>query len=55
MPFQYHHLSIPDAVLIEAKIIKDDRGFFQEIFKASDFEAHGFHACFVQDNHSRSQ
>jgi len=55
MPFQFCRLSIPEVILIEAKIIADDRGFFQEVFKASQFEPYGIPACFVQDNHSRSQ
>lgn len=55
MPFQFSRLSIPEIVLVEAKIIPDDRGFFQEVFQASQFEAYGLPACFVQDNHSRSQ
>lgn len=55
MPFQFHHLSIPEVILIEAKIIEDGRGFFQEIFKASEFRTRGVPSSFVQDNHSRSQ
>jgi dTDP-4-dehydrorhamnose 3,5-epimerase len=55
MPFQFHHLSIPEIVLIEAKIIQDERGFFQETFKASEFETHGIPSGFVQDNHSYSR
>lgn len=55
MPFQFHHLSNPEVILIEAKIIEDERGFFQETFKASEFEDHGVPSSFVQDNHSHSQ
>lgn len=55
MPFQFHLLSIPEVILIEAKVIEDERGFFQEMFKASEFETHGVPPSFVQDNHSRSQ
>ncbi len=55
MPFQFRRLALPDILLVEARIIKDDRGFFQEMFKASAYAANGAPAVFVQDNHSRSQ
>lgn len=55
MPFQFSRLTIPEIVLIEAKIMGDSRGFFQEMFKASAFDANGVPSHFVQDNHSRSQ
>jgi dTDP-4-dehydrorhamnose 3,5-epimerase len=54
MPFRFDHLSIPEVILIEAKIIKDERGYFQETFKASEFEQCGMPAVYVQDNHSHS-
>jgi dTDP-4-dehydrorhamnose 3,5-epimerase len=54
MPFQFRRLSIQEVVLIETKLIDDKRGFFQETFKASEFESHGVTSDFVQDNHSRS-
>ncbi len=54
MPFQFCHLSIPDVILVEAKVVQDERGFFQEMFKASAFESDGVPSTFVQDNHSRS-
>ncbi len=41
--------------MIEAKVIEDKRGFFREMFKASEFEIRGVPFSFVQDNHSRSQ
>lgn len=37
MPFIFKKLSISDIILIETKIFHDDRGFFFESFKASDF------------------
>ena len=55
MPFQFSHLAIPEVILIEAKIMKDDRGYFQEMFKTSAFSPNGVPVQFVQDNHSRSQ
>lgn len=55
MPFQFHRLDIPGAVLVEARSFCDDRGFFLETFKGSEFAAHGIPGTFVQDNWSRSR
>lgn len=48
-------MAIPDVVLLQPKILGDDRGFFFESFNHRNFEAAiGRHVQFVQDNHSRS-
>ncbi len=54
MPFTFTKLSIPDVILIEAKIFPDDRGFFMESFKESEFVKNGIDTKFVQDNYSHS-
>ncbi|OQX96402.1 dTDP-4-dehydrorhamnose 3,5-epimerase [candidate division KSB1 bacterium 4572_119] len=54
MPFQFRKLSIPEVILIEPAIFKDDRGFFLESYKKSEFKVNGILPEFVQDNHSRS-
>lgn len=54
VPFTFTPQGIPDVQLIEAQAFGDDRGFFAETYKASDFLAHGIPA-FVQDNLSHSQ
>ncbi len=54
MPFEFIKTEIPDVVLIKPKVFKDDRGFFLETYKKSDFEKAGIKAEFVQDNHSKS-
>jgi dTDP-4-dehydrorhamnose 3,5-epimerase len=41
--------------VIEPKVFADERGFFMESFKASDFAAFGITQDFVQDNHSKSR
>ena len=52
---KYKKLKIPDLLLIEPKVFKDDRGFFFESFNKKDFEnAVGKNITFVQDNHSKS-
>lgn len=46
---------IPDVLLLEPRILGDDRGFFFESFNQRDFnQATGLDLYFVQDNHSRS-
>lgn len=54
MPFQFQRLTIPEIVLIKARQSGDDRGFFKEIFKTSDFVANGISITFIQDNLSHS-
>jgi len=54
MPFKFERLAIPDVVLIEPQVFPDERGFFMETYKYSDFADFGIKEHFVQDNHSRS-
>ena len=54
MPFTFKRLSIPDVILIEPQSFSDDRGFFFESFKESDFFSNGIDKKFVQDNFSHS-
>ena len=41
-------------ILLEPRAFRDERGFFQESFRASALAEHGISHPFVQDNHSRS-
>lgn len=43
-----------EIILIEPKLFSDNRGFFYESFKESDFCANGVAKKFVQDNFSHS-
>lgn len=54
MPFEFKRLEIPDLVLIEAKVFRDERGFLAETYKKEEFSAWGIKANFVQDNLVRS-
>ncbi|HEY5072558.1 MAG TPA: dTDP-4-dehydrorhamnose 3,5-epimerase [Caulobacteraceae bacterium] len=45
---------IAGVLLIEPQVFSDERGFFQETWKADAFAAVGIPGPFVQDNHSRS-
>ncbi|CAM3376268.1 dTDP-4-dehydrorhamnose 3,5-epimerase [Halomonas lysinitropha] len=50
----YEKLSIPDVVLLTPRVFGDERGFFMETFRQSEFEQHCGDYAFVQDNHSLS-
>lgn len=54
MPFIFEKQTIPEVILIKPKIFGDNRGFFMESYKKSDFVANGINVDFVQDNHSKS-
>jgi dTDP-4-dehydrorhamnose 3,5-epimerase len=54
MPFEFERLEIPDVVLVTPRVFPDDRGFFKELYKYSDFAAFGIKERFVQDNFSKS-
>lgn len=54
MPFDFISLEIPDIKLVIPKVFKDDRGFFLESYKKSDFIANGIADDFKQDNYSKS-
>jgi dTDP-4-dehydrorhamnose 3,5-epimerase len=54
MPFHFQPLAIPEVVLVEARQFGDDRGYFMETYKQSEFAAHGITLPFVQDNCSHS-
>lgn len=54
MPFRFQRLDIPELILIEPVVFGDERGFFLEFYKRSDFFKAGIKEEFVQDNHSCS-
>lgn len=54
MPFEFEKLKLGGAVLVKPRIFPDERGFFVEGYKKSDFVKAGIAAEFVQDNHSCS-
>jgi len=47
--------AIPGPLIIEPKVLGDDRGFFMESWNAKGFIEWGLDIAFVQDNHSRSR
>ncbi len=55
MPFDtFTRLKIPEVLLIEPRVFGDERGFFLETYRRSDFERAGLPEAFVQSNHSHS-
>jgi dTDP-4-dehydrorhamnose 3,5-epimerase len=54
MPFIFTPTALPGVVVIEPEVFPDERGFFMETYKKSDFIAAGLDVDFVQENHSRS-
>ena len=54
MPFEFEKQLINDVILIKSKVFGDNRGFFIETYKKSDFVANGIDEEFNQDNHSKS-
>ena len=46
--------AIPDVLLVEPAVFRDDRGFFLETYHAAKYADAGLGARFVQDNHSKS-
>ncbi|MHB1261306.1 MAG: dTDP-4-dehydrorhamnose 3,5-epimerase [Thermoplasmatota archaeon] len=52
MPFTFTPLpEVPEVLLIQSRVFSDERGWFIEAWKDSEFRAHGI-GPFVQDNHS---
>ncbi len=54
MSFEFIKQKIEDVILIKPKVFGDNRGFFMESYKKSDFKNNGITDDFNQDNHSKS-
>ena len=52
--FIFNKTEIEGVYVIEPKVFGDERGFFMETYKQSDFEQAGLKYNFIQDNQSRS-
>ena len=55
MSFIFEKLKIKDVILIKPDINYDERGFFTEMYKKSDFLKNGISVEFKQDNISKSK
>lgn len=54
MSFEFERQKIKDIILVKPKVYEDERGFFLESYKKSDFVKNGIDVEFNQDNHSKS-
>ena len=54
MPFEFERQKIKDVILVKPKVFGDNRGYFMETYKKSDFVANGIDVEFNQDNQSMS-
>jgi dTDP-4-dehydrorhamnose 3,5-epimerase len=55
MPFIFTQLEIEGLVLVQPKSFQDERGFFLETYKETEFHKAGITSVFRQDNHSLSK
>ena len=49
MPFEFEKQKIEDVILVKPKVFGDNRGFFMESYKKSDFYDNGIAVEFNQD------
>jgi len=54
MPSTFTSGPLEGLIVIHPRIFGDERGFFYECYKRSEFVANGLYEEFVQDNHSSS-
>src|SRR5438093_13028103 len=54
MPFRFMPTQVTEVIIVEPRVFPDERGFFMETYKKSDFAVHGIIDVFVQGNFSRS-
>ena len=54
MPFEFEKLDIKEVILVKPRVFCDERGFFLETYKQSEFIENGINYTFKQDNHSFS-
>jgi len=54
MPFEFETTPIEGVMIIHPRKFPDDRGYFMETYKRSDFVKAGIAEDFYQDNHSYS-
>ncbi len=52
---KYIQTKIPDVYILEPEVYGDERGFFMETFRQSEFDEIIGKRIFVQDNHSKSK
>lgn len=53
--FTFHETKIRGVYIIDTRTFGDNRGYFMETYRESDFRAAGLNYTFVQDNQSSSR
>ena len=53
--FTFEKTAIDGVYIISSKVYGDERGYFMETYKKSDFEEAGIKCDFLQDNQSKSR
>jgi len=55
MPFRFQRFDdLPEVATVEPKALDDERGWFMETYRKSEFSNQGVSEVFLQDNHSYS-
>ncbi len=54
MPFEFIETPLSGVTIVQPKSFGDERGFFMETYKESDYKNAGIDEKFTQDNHSLS-
>ena len=54
VPLEFERQKLEDVILVKPKVFGDNRGFFMESYKKSEFFENGITVEFNQDNHSKS-
>ena len=54
MAFEFKTTPLEGVIIVKPTVFADNRGFFMETYKKSEFEKYGIAVDFVQDNHSKS-
>ena len=54
MPFEFIETELGGVLIAKPKVFEDERGFFMESYKKSEFIKNGITVEFDQDNHSKS-
>ena len=52
MAFTFEKTKLPGVVIIQPKVFGDNRGYFMETYKKTDYSEAGISKEFVQDNES---
>ena len=55
MPFSFKRFDeLPEVITVEPQVFDDERGWFMETYRKSEFSSQGMSEDFLQDNHSYS-